>query len=95
MVLDVVIHHWVTVEATTEAGAEGPGVSVQDLVAYVYAYKRLIALTQPERLQRLFGVLTDLFGRFGLHNNARMTVIMACQTCHTSVSMLVVAYKIQ
>ena len=82
-------------EVATEAGTEGIGVSVQDLAAYFYAYKGLVVLNIPERLQRLFNIITDLFGRIGLRNNLQKTVGIKCHPCHTSGSISVVLYKIQ
>ena len=46
---------------STEVGTEVLGLSIQDLVAYFYANDGLVASTQPERLQRLFGVFSGLF----------------------------------
>ena len=65
VVVDVVICHWVTVVAPTKAGMVGFGLSIQDLGAYFYVANVVVALTQPERLQRAFDVLTSLFDRVG------------------------------
>ena len=76
---DAVIRHWVKVVAATEEGKEGLGMSIRDLVEYFYADNGLVALTQPERLQMLFDVLTGLVNRVILSKNIRTTVSMACQ----------------
>ena len=47
LVVDAVIRHWVTVVAATEAGTEGLGLLIWDLVAYFYADDGLVASTQP------------------------------------------------
>ena len=75
--VDVVISQWVTVLAATEDGREGVGLSIRDLAAYFYAKNGLVALTQPERLQREFDVIEGLFYRFGLRTNTSNTVRMA------------------
>ena len=41
-----------------------------------------MASPQPERLQRAFNVLVDLFGQVGLRKNVWKTVIMACLPCY-------------
>ena len=71
--MNVVICHWVTVVAATEAGAEGLVVLIQDMAVYFYVDSRLVASTQPERLLRVFGVLTYLFDRCSLQINTRNT----------------------
>ena len=62
-----------------EAGAEGLGVSVKKPEAYFYADNKLVASTKPERLQRDFDVLADLFYWVGLQTNMRKTVSMEFQ----------------
>ena len=64
---------------------KGPG-------GVIYAEDELVALTQLERLQRAFSVLTGLFDRVGLRKNTRKTVSMVCQKCHMPVRMSVEAY---
>ena len=93
VVVDAFIRHWVTVVDPTKEGMEGLGLSIQDLEAYFYANNGLIALTQPERLQRAFKVLTSLFNWVGLSTNTRKTVSMDCQPYHMPVRMLVEAYE--
>ena len=93
VVVDAVICHWVTVVATKEAGAEGLGMSIQARVAYLYANDGIFALTQLDRLKRVFDVLADLFDRVGLHKNKGKTVSMAFQPCHTPGRMSEVAYE--
>ena len=66
MVVDAIIRHWVTVVTPSEAGTGGLGMTIIDLAAYFYANNGLVALAQPERLQRAFEVLTSLFNWIGL-----------------------------
>ena len=61
MVVNSIIHHWVTVVAEIEEGPEGLGMSIWDLAAYFYSYNGLIASNQTERLQRVFAILIGLF----------------------------------
>ena len=79
VVMDVVIHHWVTVVEQTEEGMEGLLLSIQDLEAYFYFGNVLTSSTQLERLQRAFNILTGLFDRAGLRKNTRNMVIMDFQ----------------
>ena len=60
-----------------ELSAEGIVILVQDLVAYFYADDRLVALTQSERLQRSFEILTKLLDQIGIQENVWKTVSMA------------------
>ena len=69
VVVETVIRYWVTVVAPTEAGAEVIEENIQDLEALFYAGDGLVALPCPERLQRTFKILTDLFYRAGLRKN--------------------------
>ena len=64
----------------TEAEAElgGGDMSIQELVAYLYARNGLVVLTQPERLQRSFEILADLFDQVVLQTNMRNMVRLAC-----------------
>ena len=64
--------------ATTETVSEGLGDLVQDLVVYFYSDNGLIMSTQPERFQRAFDALTDLFDQVGLWTNTQKMVSMAC-----------------
>ena len=64
--MDSVIRHWVTVAMPTEAGTGGLGLTIIDLAEYFYENDGLKASTQPERLQRVFYILTGLFNRVGL-----------------------------
>ena len=61
VVVDVFIYHWVTVVVPTADGLEGRDLSVGKLAAYFYVDDGLVALNQPERLQRAFDALTSLF----------------------------------
>ena len=82
VVVDAVICHWVMVVMPTEASMGGLGLTIIDLVEYFYSDDVLIALTQMERLQREFDVLTNLFNRVGLQKNMAKMVGMVCQPCH-------------
>ena len=55
---------------------------------YLYANYDLVASTQPERLQRVFGILTGLFDRFGLQTNTAKMFGMVCHPCHAPGGML-------
>ena len=75
------------------AATEGLGMLIEDLAKYFYASDGLVASTQPERLQRAFGVLTDFLDRVGLHTNTQKMARMACQPYHMPDRMLMVAYE--
>ena len=92
LVLDVVIRHWVTVVAPTEAGAEGLREMIQELAAFSYVGDGLVMSPQLERLQRDFNVLTNIFEWVVLHTNMRKTVSMACRPCYTPGGFLESAY---
>ena len=49
---------------------------VQDIAAFLYADGVLVSSPHPKRLQRLFGVLVDLFNQVGLWKNWRKMVSM-------------------
>ena len=66
-----------------EAGLYGLRETIQDLVALFYADDGLVSSPRPERLQRAFNVLTDIFDWFVLCTNLRKMVIMACCPCYT------------
>ena len=91
MVVESIIHHWVTVVAEIEEGTERLGISIWDLAAYFYAENGLIASTQTERLQREFAILTCLFDQVGLRTSTQKMVSMSCQPCHTTIMMPVEA----
>ena len=93
VVADNIIQHWVKVMEPMEVGVEVLGALVQDLVAYFYIYDGLVTSPQPESLQRLFDVLTDLFNRIGLCTKLRKTMSIAFQTCHTPAELLEAAYE--
>ena len=92
VVADNIIQHWVKVMEPMEVGVEVLGALVQDLVAYFYIYDGLVTSPQPESLQRLFDVLTDLLNRVCLRMNLRKMVSMACWTCHTPYGMSEATY---
>ena len=93
VVMDAVICQWVTVVEATEEGMEGLDLSIWDMVESFYADDGLVALTQPERLQRDFNVLTGLFDQVGLRKNTQKMASMACQTRHAPGRMSVEAYE--
>ena len=64
--MDAVIGHWVMVMTPTELVTGGLGLTITDLVAYFYAGDGLVVLTQTERLQREFDILTGLFAQVGI-----------------------------
>ena len=66
-----------------------------DLVVYFYADDGILILTQPERLQRDFDVLEDLFNRVSLRKNTRKMASMACKTFYMPGSMSVMVYERQ
>ena len=76
VVLDAIICHWVMVVTPIEAGMGGLGITIIDLAAYFYANDGLVASTQPERLQRVFDVLTGIFYCVVLRKNTAKTVDM-------------------
>ena len=84
-----------TVVTPTEAGTGGLGLTIIDLVAYLYSDDGLVVSTQPERLQRAFDVLTGLLGWFGLRMNTRKTFSMSCQPCHNPGLVSSEVYKCQ
>ena len=81
VVVDAVIHHWVTVVTPSEAGMGGLGLTIIDLEAYFYAENIIVAPNQPERIQRAFDVLTGLLDRVSLRKKTAKTVGMVCQPC--------------
>ena len=95
VVVDVVIHHWVTVVTPAEVGMGGLGLTIIDLEEYFYADDSLVASNQPESLQRAFEVLVDLFNLVGIWKNTEKIVGMVCQPCHLPGGMSEEAYKIR
>ena len=79
MAVEAIIHHWVTVVVKMEVGAEGLGISIQDLAAYFYVDDGLVVSTRLKRLQMVFDVLADLFNRVGLRKNTQNTVSIVYQ----------------
>ena len=55
----------------------------------------LVESTQPEKLQRAFGILTDLFVQVSLWTNNSNMLSMDFQTCHAPGRMSVDAYDRQ
>ena len=78
MVVDSVIYHWVKVVSEKEAGMEVLGLLIWNFLEYFYTDDGLVASTQPERMQRAFGVLAGLFDRVGLRMNMWKMVSMDC-----------------
>ena len=76
VVVDGGICHWVKVVEAMETGAKFLGALVQDLAAYFYANNRIVMSTEPERLQREFNIITDLFSQVVPRMNKRRPVIM-------------------
>ena len=95
MVVDVIIHQWVTLVAGEEAVPEIFERSVQWLAAFFYADDRLLILTIPSRLQAALDVLMGLFDRVGLHTNVDKMVGMVCQTCYIVSGHLEASYTWQ
>ena len=76
----------------SEEGTGGLGLTTIDLETYFYANNSLVALTQPERLQREFDVLIGLFDRVVLLKNTAKMTGMVFQPCHTPGGMSEEAY---
>ena len=76
MVVDAVINHWLTAVAREDAGTEVFGREVQKLTTLFYMDNVLLASTRAENLQEVLGVLTGLFGRFGLWTNVEKKDVM-------------------
>ena len=93
VVMDAVIRHWVTVVTPTEAGTGGGGLTIIDLLAYLYTENILIASTQQDRLQRSFEFHTDFFNHVRLQVKAGKMVRMVCQTCHAPGGMSEESYE--
>ena len=85
VVLDAVLYHCITmveaIEDTAHPKTDGFGRYIQWMAAYSFADKIILASTQAHLLQRVFDVLTELFGQVGLCTNAGKTVSMAYQPC--------------
>ena len=75
----------------TEAGTGG--LTIIDLVAYLYANNGLVVLIQPERLQRAFDILNGLFNRVDTRMNTGKTISMVCQPFHVPGGMSEKAFK--
>ena len=67
--------------------------AIIDLTEYFCADDGIVASNQPERLQRVFYVLTGLFGLVGLWTNTGKTVSMVSQPCHAPGRISEEAYK--
>ena len=93
VVADAVIRHWLMLVTPTDAGTGVLVLTIIELAAYLYADDGLIALTQPEKPQREFDVLTGFFDRVGLRKNTEKTASMVYQTCHAPGVISSEAYK--
>ena len=62
--------------------------SIIGLAVLFYANDALISLTQTERLQKMFDVLTGLFHRVVLWKNTGKMAVMVYQPCHAPGGML-------
>ena len=82
VVVEATIWHWVKLVAPMEAGEEVLRETIHKLAALSYADGGLVVLPWPERIQKAFNVLTDLFNRVGLRTTVRNTVRMACRPCY-------------
>ena len=82
VVVDSRMRHWVAVVAPMEAGSEGLGKTIQELEDFFYADDGIVKSPRTERLHRVFNILTDIFGRFGLHKNVWKRVSMSCWPCY-------------
>ena len=83
MVVDVVVHHWLTIavqeaERRGERGREG-----QHQAALFYADDGMLASSDPQWLQWAFTQLVGLFDRVWLKTNCNKTVSMTCRPCST------------
>ena len=65
-----------------EAGTGGLGLTIIDLAAYFYVNDGLVALNQPERLQRAFDLLFGFFGQPSLRTHTTKMIDVVCQPCH-------------
>ena len=88
VVVYVFLRHLVTMVAAKEeavqlggTNTEGLGRDMHHLVAYLYSYNRLLALTREIYLQKPFDTRMYLFDRVSLLTNMVNTVSMACQPC--------------
>ena len=82
LVMDAVIHHWVTVVAPTVDGLEVWDLSLGELVSYFYANNGLVVSTQPERRHRAVYALTGIFVWVILRTNMMKTLSMAWNDIH-------------
>ena len=75
MMVDAVIHHWVTLAAVEEAVPENFGRVVQMLAALFYPDDGLLTSTRLDRLQAALDILMGLFENVGLHKNSKKQLI--------------------
>ena len=68
MVLDTLLHQWVSVLAEEEgkAGTEGFCWDMQRMKAYLYGDGKILSSIQEEIIQRAFGLPTDIFDQVGM-----------------------------
>ena len=79
VVVDVVVHHWVTV-VLAEAEKRGKrGNEGRHQAALFYADDGMVESSDPRWLQWAFDTLVSLFERVGLQTNVGKTVSMVCR----------------
>ena len=74
--VNTIIREWMKQMLSAEAANNGIGEEVRLLLACFYADNSLIALRDPDFLQRAFDTLTDLFDWVGLKTNTTKTETM-------------------
>ena len=84
VVVDAVVHHWVTMtlgeaEKRGERGNKG-----RHQAALLYADDGMVASSDPRWLQWAFDTLASLFERVGLRTNAGKTVSIVCRPCQAA-----------
>ena len=92
MVVDAVVHHWVTMaldeaEKRGERGEEG-----RHQADLFYANDAMVASSDPRWLQWAFNALVSLFEHVGLQKNVGKTVSMVCRLCQAEGTQSEAAY---
>ena len=72
--INVVLWHWFKVEEEKEAGPNGFGWAVWNLVVLFYADNGILASMRYKRLQWEFDTLTEIFDRVVLQKKSQKTV---------------------
>ena len=78
MLVDAVVHHWVTIAVTEAEKRRARGREGRHQAALFYADDGMLASSDPEWLQWDFTQLVGLFDRVGLKTNCKKTVSMTC-----------------